>query len=485
MKPKDLYDLNVIKVAKFLFPSWEGLFLGLVIFLLFEAATYNMIFDITGLWAARILFLVGPLALWILFNLFLMFHYPRAEKSKICIYLSLTTENPDERIRLEKDFYQNFEERLHSLGVSQRFCIILLNNFQAGRLTKILKNASPLINKIFKKIPKELSLWNSCQKKTKAHFYIWGKISKRGDDAKYFIDTGALVVHGTVPMAASNRLGIEFDRIWKKEISFLEKYERPGFNEYAVESVSLSIEYVLGIAALMSSDFYLALELHSGLLKKLKDNEKNYLELIPDISSIIENLEKMVPEEMCWIGAASYYAGDIEKSREFINKSILLWRENPNPYLLRAIIEVEFDKNLDEALKTIDLACLYSDRSSSGDWRYSKAFLLMLKKQFKDSLNQYKKIAEKSFINEERTVSQVIYFITNFILKNPEYFQLYFVLGFLHYKKTGNIPTAHIEFGKFIKKAEATQNISEYGYLVERAKSYLVEAERIMGVKKS
>ena len=89
------------------------------------------------------------------------------------------------------------------------------------------------------------------------------------------------------------------------------------------------------------------------------------------------------------------------------------------------------------------------------------------------------KIAETTYTNEKFPLNEVLSFNQNIIKNNPDYYQAYFTLGYLYYKKLFNYPEALYYFEKYIEKCK----ISRFNYLTKRVKSYIVELNARMELK--
>jgi len=157
-----------------------------------------------------------------------------------------------------------------------------------------------------------------------------------------------------------------------------------------------------------------------------------------------------------------------------LNQSFLI-RQSYGALLLRSIIEFCNENNPEKALNTI-----YESKKiakNDGTWRYSEGFLLMYLEKYDKAVKVYKKIIKNSYPSEELTLKEVFIFNEKILKNNPEKIQLYFILGYLKYKKDSNYPEAYDYFEKFLSKAN-----NKHDFLIEKAKSYKAELEQEMKI---
>jgi len=330
------------------------------------------------------------------------------------IVICINAENDKQKIRIKNDFAGRLNKLILGNNLGKIVNIILLNSYQAERVS-----------------------WNSIQKSIRSHFFIYGNIKERQDmENKYFLDLEALVVHAPVNVPIKKQIKKEFLSVWYKQISFQEKIEFRGF-EFTADSIFVAVEYIVGIAALVSGNIELALKLHNNL------NNNPYFQkftpLPPNLKHVKEELKSLLAEENYLIARYYYRQNNLEKCNNCLNQSFLI-QKNYGALLLRSIIEFCIENNPEKALNTI-----YESKKlakNDGTWRYSEGFF-----------------------NEK-------------ILKsNPEKIQLYFILGYLKYKKDSNYPEAYDYFEIFLSKAN-----NKYDFLIEKAKSYKAELEQKMKI---
>jgi len=185
---------------------------------------------------------------------------PKNSKHKIGLVICINAENDKQKIRIKNDFTGRLYKLILENNLGKIVNIILLNSYQAERVSKVL--AQYVENRHGKE---ELKNWTSIQKSMRSHFFIYGNIKERQDIGnKYYLDLEALVVHAPVNVPVKKQIKKEFLSVWYKQISFQEKIEFKGF-EFTADSIFVAVEYIVGIAALVSGDIELALKLHNKL----------------------------------------------------------------------------------------------------------------------------------------------------------------------------------------------------------------------------
>jgi hypothetical protein len=95
---------------------------------------------------------------------------------------------------------------------------------------------------------------------------------------------------------------------------------------------------------------------------------------------------------------------------------------------------------------------------------------------FSEALSIYKDISKTNFTNEERVLAEVFEFNRSMIAQSPNFFQSYFILGYLYYKKIGNCPEAYNFFDQFTTKCKDPK----FKILLDTANKYLNQLSQRM-----
>jgi len=402
-----------------------------------------------------------PLIIWLIIWLFNKYRLPRNKKDKIGVCLLVYAENKIDEFKFKKDFIVFLKDSLSRYDLLRTVRLIVVKNHFSERIQEIDEDRERV--KIIKK-------WS---KKTKTHFLIWGKIKRRQEkEHKFFLELDSMIRH--IPIE-SLRVRQEFKKemlsIFPKEIDFYEKFELKGFQTSA-ELISIAIQYIVGTAALISRDPFLALRLHNKFLSALGKFKK----LPPNFKFIKERVIKMLSVESSLVGSYYYEVKkDIGKMFSFANDALNFDRENYQAYLLISIYHFLKNRDVEESLKTIELAGKYSNGDSA--WKYSKAFLYCYIGDIDNAIRFYSRAFRGKLLESEKFLKKIISFIENIIEEEPSKIQLYFALGKIYYQKMNNLPMALKNYKKFLKARPPGHKFSK---AIELAGTYISDIEEKM-----
>ena len=460
---------KIINYIKDNFSRKTAFFLGLVGLLIFFATIDGFIEKFSPRSLYRAIAYLSICVTWLIFWLYKRNHLPKNKKGYVGIVICVETENDKQKNRLKNDFVKRIRELIAQRNLKNIINVILLSNYQAEYAIKVLEEY--VKNKQNKEADKE---WQKIRQRTQGHFFIYGGIKERQDGGnRYYLDLEALVIHAPVLFPTQKQIVQEFLSVWYKQISFQEKIEFKGFL-FAADSIFIAVQYVVGIAALVSGDILLALELHAGL-----DNDpyfSRFNPLPPNLQNVKKKLKVLLAEEN-FLVAKSFCKQEIFSEAEKYAERSLSIEPNYGSYLLKSIIEFSYRNNPGESLK-----CVYRARelaNSDGTWRYNEGFLLMYMERFDEALKVYYKITETYYIDEENTLIEIYKFNEEFLKTHPEKIQSYFIIGFLKYKKDLNYPDALEYLERFISES-ASQD--KYRILRDKAEEYERELKKIMSL---
>jgi tetratricopeptide (TPR) repeat protein len=429
----------VIVYVKNNFPSWISLFAGNSLIIIgiwsFSQAPYDLKLVISLI--ACYLYSI----IWAKYR----FIFPRNEhhETKIGIVFAVEVENNSQKIRLNNDFLTKFNDLLSKNNLKSIVEVICLNEFQSKKVKPVLNNYQEAEMR-GKKKSKEINDFKKLNKEMKSHFFIWGNIKEReAGDPSYVFDLNALVVHRQEKEGAKQEVKKAFINSWYKRILFKKSWELFGF-ELSANMTFLSALYVIGIAALVSDDPFLALRLHKQLLKNLESS----IEEVPKFIKVKQEVESLISEENFLIAQIHYFAKDTGKANNSLIEAFKGGKSHYEHYLFESILKFEAD-DLDAALESIGKAERCAKNST---WRYNKAFLLMVKGNYAGAWSIYRKLGNSSFGGEENVLKQIISYIKQYLKENPDKIQFHFVIGFLYYKKFKKYNLAIKEFKFFLKK---------------------------------
>lgn len=460
---------KIINYIKDNFSKKTAFFCGLIGFFVFFASVDDFIEKFIPHKVWRIVLYSIVCLIWLCFWLYSRNHLPKNKKGYIGVVVCIETENDKQKNRIKNDFVKRIRDLIAQKNLKNSINVILLSNYQAEYAIKVLDEY--VKNKQNKEADKA---WQKVRKRTASHFFIYGGIKERQDgENRYYLDLEALVIHAPVQFPTQKQIVQEFLSVWYKQISFQEKIEFKGFL-FAADSIFIAVQYVVGIAALVSGDITLALELHTGL-----DNDPYFTrfnQLPPNLVNVKKKLRALLAEENFLFAKSLSREGNYPDAEKHMNRSLSI-EQNYGSYLLKSIIEFSYKNNPEEALKSVYRARELA--SVDGTWRYNEGFLLMYMERFEEALKAYDKIVDTSYPNEENTLIEIYKFNEDFLKQYPERIQSCFIIGFLKYKKDLNCPVALECLDKFISES-VTQN--KYRVLRIRAEEYQKELKQKMNL---
>jgi tetratricopeptide (TPR) repeat protein len=460
---------RILNYIKDNFSRKTAFFCGLLGFLIFFASIDGFIEKFAPIAPYRGITYLAICVAWFVFWLYKRNHLPKNRHGYIGIVICVETENDKQKNRLKNDFVRRIRELIVQKNLKNIVNVILLTNYQAEYAINVLDEY--VRNKHNKKADQE---WQKIRKRTQGHFFIYGGIKERQDgENRYYLDLEALVIHAPVQFPVQKQIVQDFLSVWYKQISFQEKIEFKGFI-FAADAVFIAVQYVVGIAALVSGNITLALELHTGLNGDPYFTRFNPLP--PNLQNVKKKLKVLLAEENFLVAKSFSQQNLFPEAEKYMEQSLGI-EPNYGAYLLKSIIEFSHKHNPDESLK-----CVYRAKDlagSDGTWRYNEGFLLMYMERFNDALKVYYKIAETSYIGEENILVEIYRFNETFLEKHPDKIQSYFIMGFLKYKKELNYPGGLEYLEKFIS---ASVSDGKYRILNDKAKEYQGELKKIMNL---
>lgn len=455
----NLETLNSITEEKL--PQAKTLILGLLVLLGTIVAVNGLVIDFANFVGVKIrpFLYSSSLLVWVGYWALNKFRLPRNKKDKVGIVIAIYSENEKERQKLKADFISKLKKNLQQEGILNFSNVIFLKNHFSNQIKEADNPRSKL---------------ESINKKIKAHFYVWGDVKKRsdGDDGeKYFINFQGYVIHKPISHSLSQTISIDFSKVLPREVNFLEKRSFKGF-EASATIVHLAAKYIIGIAAFVSHDPQLALRLHSGL----KDQFNAFRPLPPRLQDIRNRIPLLISDEKLWIARWHFENNKTSEAKQFLQEAISENDNNYGAWLFKAMVDFLIDKNVDEAMESVNRAERYA--KNTFEWRYSKAFLYFWKEDYQSALRLCQKIKSQSYLAESITLEEVRKFNLNLLADTNSKVQLYFWIGFLSYFKRSNLGDALQDFENFEKLASGNMNL-----LKQKSGAYLREIKQKMEIK--
>ncbi len=397
--------------------------------------------------------------------------FPKGNNSKQNIVIAIATENQKQKVRLTKDFYSNLKNRLFEYGLSTSYDIIILHSHLSKEVRKRIEE---LANK--KGVPdigmEEADRFNKMTRRINAKLYVYGDlISRNSPDDRYYLNIEALILHNKVDSETGKVLQKEFLNVWKNEIDFLEKEEMTGFKSTS-NQIFFASTYMIGLATFVNNRFDIGIQIFENL-KKYVSKEKKYAKYKKHVLSLLSSSYHMQATKCYFQGK---YDESIDCRRQF-------HKLTPNEYskcISESVFQIKKKNNPELALEYLDRAKKLAKKD--GTWRYNKLYILVLLKRYDEALELLDRILNYSFKSEYNVVLQVISFNDNCLKEDESHIQSYFFTGILFYKKLEKPIIAYEKIEKFI---ELSDNLENWNVLNERAKGYLFEIDKIIGVEQN
>lgn len=438
-----------MKITDFINEELEkpiGLFSGYLFFSLLFISLMSVFPTISPFWAIIVLAII--IGLWTITWLIIRASLPRNTKNKIGIILSISTEDDKQKLRIKNDFLNRLKSQTKQNGLDDLINFVHIGSTKTQNVNMTLTEytrRSKFKDEYVRDAADSTKSFLNMKKKIRGHFYIWGGIKQRMDgENKYYLDLDGLVIHSPLHDPIKAKLSSEFNLVWTRSINFMEKIEFKGFL-LSADLIFIAIEYIIGLAAYFSGDIILAEKLHS----KLESNLPKGIDQLPNIKHIRDSLSELIPIECNLAAVIQMRKNDMPKAEEYLNKSFQrLPERNYSALITLSVIQFSNKANAPLALETIRKAKKCS--GSDGTWRYNEAFLLMFLMRFDEALQLYKDITKISFQNEETVLAEVLDFNKNIVSQNSRFYQSYFILGYLYYKKISNYPEGYLYFEQFL-----------------------------------
>lgn len=386
---------------------------------------------------------------WLIFKYF----YPKNNKKKVGLVISLYSKSFD-GVELKRKFIRELERKLDDNNIKKHFKIIEIKNHHS----EYIKSKDDV---------------EELHEKVKGHWYLYGDIKGENDGDKkiYFIDLNGCVRHNPISINVSAEFANDFSALLPKEYNIDKLFE---FRECKclADRCYLTVQYVVGTAALLSRDPFLALELHKTFLAEIEDsshaNDKNLIK-------IKNKLPLFLSAEYYQI-AQCYFSKDWRDERIMENLLLSIKFNNINygAWLMKGYLDFRLNKDEKSAFVSIKNAKNYANGYK--EWMYSMAFLLFWQgeNKYKDAYRYCQKIKDISYCWENDTLAGVEEFnlsvLKDWDIDKP---QLWFWIGYLQYFKRKDYNKAYEYFNNYLNNVDSD-------FLKKKTETFLVDVRRKM-----
>lgn len=375
---------------------------------------------------------------------------PRVRSGKVGILIALRTESDKEQLRLRHDLVSNLRQDLNSAGINSLFHVICLS---PKLCVKIVDHESA---------SKYLA-------RARGHLIIHGMLIQRKSEDKvcYVFRLNGLVRHRPIALDFQKLFGREFTEMLPRTIRFDEAQELLGF-ELTEDLLHHVIQYIVGIASLLSGDLRLSYDLFKRLDQSFRANQEK--EFPPNIEEMRKRIRFRLIEVLVSYMNAHYacFIVTLDKNiigamKPYLDELGNLDAGNYPGHLMRAIYFFYFE-SVDAAIHELG-----DIREKDRTWLYSLGFLRAFKGETDAAWDCYKKAFSGDVA--PNVINDCEVFISEVIRQHPEKTQLTYFRGLLNLKAKGDRALAATDFEEFLKN----DGPSKFPHLVPHAEKYLRE----------
>jgi tetratricopeptide (TPR) repeat protein len=397
--------------------------------------------------------------------------FPKNKSTKQHIVIAIISENAKQKTRITNDFSNQIKRLLIECGLDTHFDITVLHNHQS----RIIQNRVNLFSQSLRaNIPnsEDVIKFNKLTKRLNAKFIIYGDLIKRNpENSTYCLSIEAMILHRPTDVQSGKSIHEEFQKLWNKEITFLEKEELTGFKANA-EQIFFTASYMIGLVTFVDNNYTQGIKVWEGL--------EQYVKSKADLAEYLDKVQKLKSASYFLQSRFLYFSGKIEESLICRNKYLELTPNIYDKYLTEAVNQIKLRNDPELSLDFVRKAEKVAPKNE-GTWRYSEFYLLIRLSKCVEALKSLDNILEYNFPNELDSINQVISYNTTCLNEDPSHLQSHFIIGVLTYKKL-NLPLpAYEKLELFINSAGNQLN---WQPLIQRTQQYLDEINKTIGVKK-
>lgn len=391
-------------------------------------------------------FSFGCVAIWIYTN-----QTQKASKGKVGFAIGIKTDNPDQQLKIKRDFVEALKELLNKSKHRYSFDFIEIQDHIIEKIdspdaaTKILYDLN-------------------------CAFMIYGKARTvtLKSQTQHVLNLEGVVAHKPIASEISKSFSKEFADLFPRRLMISSEGDLFHF-EFTASWVNVVSKYIIGIAALLSGDVEYAQELFESLQVTLREGKAE----LPVSIKIRERLPNRL-REVYLIRARMHYedwkrtkdVSDMEKMKPFLDSLDRISPTNADGRILRSMWYFVVSRDTVKA----KAECLKTKSKLNVTWRYNLAFLLAYEGDLEKSSKEYK-LASRGFIPYPSFIFEIVEFILWVLDTEPDRKQLYFCLGMIYYYVIEDYALALQDFEKFLEETSSTQ------FIVQRAKAENIISE--------
>ncbi|MDP3012889.1 MAG: hypothetical protein Q8M92_01515 [Candidatus Subteraquimicrobiales bacterium] len=409
--------------------------------------------------------LVTGVIIWVV----IYYSMPRGKKGNLSIILAIVSETSKQSNRIRKDLAGNINEMLRSHNLCAKCNLVILNEHQSTRITKMIHRKldskpeeAKFTHKLFRLVTKYL----------RYKMIVYGEIKERKQgDNNFIIKLNTIVM---LDKGISQRLADMYSRIiagiWKPQIVFPESIELVGFPMVG-DYLFVCAIFIIGSVLPLSDQLDKSIDLLESVRHSHVLDDNQYV--IMNRSRWDNLIDGFLMRSYLSHARQAFFDKNYATAHESVIKSIVV-QKCYDALILRAITEYKHLNNPIKALSTIAEAEPLSKGNRA--WMFSRAFLLMHLGNLDDSYHIYERLTKRPNPAEDEMVHGVYEFIQDYLKENNDRFEFHFVLGFLKYKRDTNFAEGLLHMKQFMACSSKCQS----DLLQKRGKIYLDELKRMI-----
>jgi hypothetical protein len=359
--------------------------------------------------------------------------------------IAISTEDDRDRQHLRSDFVETLEDLLTTTQLKTPLALVIIDGRHVEKI-KTLEDARKVLIK------------------TGCVFLLWGKVKNRrvkGQD-NFVLDLQSAVRHGKISGEISEIFSEEMKALLPLRRNISIDDELADF-ELNAASVDLSARYILGVAAHLSDQVEMSIEIFEDLHKRLKRTKMQSFPV--QVRESVRLLAAKVPIQLAEL---YFFQG---------SEALLRWRKHKNDDDLESM-KVNADRGESHAQGTYRAALLYAiyyfvkyrdikrarkiiapfkkQLLPDPTWAVDEAFLLAYSGSLNSAIRYYR-MAFNKFAADSRLLIETEEFILWVLSVEPEKKQLYFCLGLINYWGKRDSKKAVEDFNAFLEETNETE----------------------------
>ena len=361
---------------------------------------------------------------------------PVVPKGKVGFGVAITFERSDHAQQLRSDFVLTLRDLIARSQLGQRFHFV---EFRESTARGIVTSDDA----------------KTLAQRCNLHFLLHGRARHRTlpRGTVHVLDLSGLVRHARIKPAQSKQFSADFAAVLPHRLT-VDSDAGILPCEFAAEHIDAVSRYVIGTAAIFSSDFILAEQLLLGAESRLQRMVKVAEGTPPAV--LLDRVRKRIQNlYTIWLDTSG---ARYKKSRDTVilhevhavcNKLRPYDPTNYGLHVVSALVAFLLHRDTELARRELEACHNLTDAA----WRYSEAFLHAYEGDLHKAYRSYR-IAFRSPLHDPTVPIQCEEFIQEILDEEPRRNWLYYCLGLINYKAKSDLEAALRDFGRFVDSAD-------------------------------